>query len=149
MQSDSLEKIRNVWRQNAIPVVFRKGTGHPLLIRLPYSKGNRAWLKQSRRNEPNWIAEKKHWEVPKAWFNDIVKEALLKWGKLYIIQPYIEQEKCAPACWNALGHECQCSCMGANHGSQSGHGWFVVSDTFATRWNTRELACRLLTTKDD
>lgn len=146
MNSDSVERIRNIWRQTAIPVIYRKGRGHPLLVRIPYQEGNRAWLKHGKRHEPTWDSAKKHWEVPKAWFNDLVKASLEKWGKVYIIQPYREQEKCAPACWNALGHECQCSCMGANHGSQSaGSGWYIVSDTFATRWNASELACRLLT----
>jgi len=147
MTSSNLEKIKTIWRQELIPVIYRKGPGYPLMLRLPYREGNRAWLKQGKRNEPKWITDKKYWEVPKAWFNDLVSLSLERWGNLYIIQPYQAQEKCAPACWNALGHECQCSCMGANHGSESaGRGWFIVSDTFATRWNSSELACRLLST---
>ncbi|MDN3588459.1 hypothetical protein QWY86_17380 [Pedobacter aquatilis] len=129
-------------------MIYRRGIGHPLLMRLPYKEGNRSWLKHYGRINPQWIVTKKHWELPQAWFNDLVSRSLTRFGKLYIIQPYREQEKCAPACWNAQGHECQCSCMGANHGSQSeGNGWFVVSDTFATRWNSIELACRLLVKK--
>ncbi|MEP1497973.1 MAG: hypothetical protein ABJK50_20985, partial [Pseudophaeobacter sp.] len=64
-----------------------------------------------------------------------------------IIQPYREQEICARACQEALGHECQCSCMGANHGAGNDGSWFEVSDTFSTRWGDRELACRLLTAR--
>jgi len=117
-------------------------------MRLPYKEGNRAWLKHYGRINPQWIIPKKHWELPQAWFNDLVSRSLSRFGRLYIIQPYRAQEKCAPACWNAQGHECQCSCMGANHGSQrEGNGWYIVSDTFATRWNTVELACRLLIIK--
>ncbi|MGF1924720.1 MAG: hypothetical protein ACQUHE_11120 [Bacteroidia bacterium] len=148
MNQSGIERIRQVWSQNLIPVLYRRGTGYPLLMRLPYQEGNRAWLKGYGRNNPQWIKDKQHWELPQAWFNDLVSKTLSKWGKLYIIQPYREQETCAPACWNALGHECQCSCMGANHGSQShGGNWFIVSDTFATRWNAKELACRLLVKK--
>ena len=148
MNNSEKEKINSVWRQGSVPVIYRRGTGYPLLMRLPFSAGNRAWLKSYARTNPTWIAEKRHWELPQAWFNDLVTRALTKWGKLYIIQPYREQEKCAPACWNALGHECQCSCMGANHGSQSsGSGWYIVSETFATKWNTHQLACRLLVKK--
>jgi hypothetical protein len=144
MSLDNSLRIKQVWAQTKIPVIYRRGTGYPLLLRMPYKEGNRAWLKQGRRNEPKWIAEKKYWELPKAWFNELVSDSLNRWGKIYIIQPYREQDKCAPACWNALGHECQCSCMGANHGSQNSSGWYVISDTFATRWNSTELACRLL-----
>ena len=66
---------------------------------------------------------------------------------VYIIQPYREQEICARACQEAQGHECQCSCMGANHGIGNDGSWFEVSDKFSTRWGERELACRLLTAR--
>ncbi len=146
--SDNMARINAVWNQQQIPVIVRHGKGRPLFLRLPYRPENRAWIKGEKRNNPTWNSAKKHWECPQAWFNDLVDRSLAHWGKLYIIQPHREQEKCAPACWNAMGHECQCSCLGANHGSQSsGGGWFVVSDTFATRWDKSELACRLLETK--
>ncbi len=145
MDSGTEAKIKEVWRQNVIPVIYRQGKGMPLLIRLPYSEDNRQWVKNGHRNKPEWNPKYKCWETPKAWFNDLVKRSLERYNKLYIIQPYREQEKCAPACWNAVGHECQCSCMGANHGSHSSENdWFVVSDAFATRWGERELACRLM-----
>ena len=68
-----------------------------------------------------------YWELPKSWFNDFVDRALQRYGKVYIIQPYREQEICARACQEALGHECQCSCMGANHGVGNDGSWFEVS----------------------
>lgn len=139
------EKIKAIWRQNTIPVIFRKGKGHPLMLRLPYKEGNRAWLKNNRRNEPTWNKEKKCWDIPKSWFNDTVERCLRRFSKLYIIQPYREQEKCAPACWNAKGHECNCSCMGANHGAEAEGNFFVVNDTFAVKWGDSQLASRLLT----
>jgi hypothetical protein len=83
----------------------------------------------------------------KAWFNDFVERSLVQYGNVYIIQPYREQEKCSPACQNAVGHECQCSCMGLYHGAGNDGSWFEVSGTFATRWGSQELACRLMTAK--
>lgn len=147
--SHHIEKIIEVWQQNQIPVIYRRGKGFPLLLRLPYRDDNRFWLQNGRRNKPSWIKDKKHWEIPKAWFNDTINRGLLRWGKLYIIQPYCQQEKCAPACWNAVGHECECSCMGEHHGAGNPNGsWFVVSDAFATRWDASELACRFLQVKN-
>jgi hypothetical protein len=94
---------------------------------------------------PKWFSKYSGWEVPKAWFNDLVNAALRRYGQLYVIQPYKEQEVCAPACMNAEGHECECKCMGANHGAGGpGAGWFVVSEAFATRWTGGSLACRLM-----
>ena len=139
------EKLRIVWNQPRIPVVIRRGgKGQPPRVRLPFADNNRTWLRDGRRNSPTWIARDKYWEMPKSWFNDFVQRALKNYGKLYVIQPYREQEKCAPACMNATGHECQCSCMGANHGAGNDGSWFEVSETFATRGGEQQLACRLM-----
>lgn len=143
-QSESCQ-IDAVWRQKKIPVIYRAPGGDPLLVKLPYSDANYDWLRGDNHRKPKWIKQYTCWETPRAWFNDLVNRILRKYRKLYIIQPYRKQEVCAPSCMNAEGHECQCSCMGANHGSQSiNNSWFVVSETFATRWHEKELACRLL-----
>lgn len=139
------DDIAAIWRQDRIPVIYRRGSGNPLMLKLPYAVDNRSWTKTGHRNKPVWNGQYKCWETPKSWFDDLVSRALIRYGKIYVIQPYREQEKCAPACWNAKGHECQCSCMGKNHGVNGPNGRrFVVSDTFATQWHDRELACRLI-----
>jgi hypothetical protein len=140
--------LKDIWEQKKIPVVLRRtGKGQRLRVRLPYSAVNRQWLQNGRRTSVDWIDGKKYWELPKAWFNDFVDRALKKYGKVYIVQPYREQEKCAPACQNAIGHVCQCSCMGKYHGAGNDGSWFEVSDTFSTRWEEQDIACRLLTAK--
>jgi hypothetical protein len=141
-------RLQAALRQTAIPVIVRlTRRGVPLRVRLPYADGNRQWLQNGKRNSPTWLKDKKHWEAPKAWFNDLVERSLQKYGKLYIVQPFKEQEKCAPACMNAIGHECQCSCMGANHGAGNDGSWLEVSETFATRWGNEQIACRLMILK--
>lgn len=138
-------RLIQIWKQNQIPVVYRPERGKPLLVRLPYAPTNRQWLKGDHRNQPDWIAEQKYWQTPKAWFEDIVKRALCRYGQIYVIQPFNAQEKCAPACWNALGVECECSCMGANHGSGNPVGkWHIVSETLAVSWGEKQYSCRLL-----
>lgn len=139
------EKLRIIWNQPRIPVVIRRGgKGQSPRVRLPFADNNRAWLGDGRPRSPTWIVRDKYWEIPKSWFNDFVQRALKKYGKLYVIQPYREQEKCAAACMNAKGHDCNCSCMGANHGAGNDGSWFEVSETFATRWGEQQLACRLM-----
>lgn len=146
--NNSEENIRQVWNQKTIPIVLRRNRkGEKIRIRLPFDQSNREWLQNGRRVSPAWIHDGQYWETPKAWFNDFVNRALEKFGKLYVVQPYNEQEKCAPACMSATGHECECSCMGANHGAGNDGSWFEVSDVFATRWNGRRLACRLMIAK--
>lgn len=137
-----------VWNQKSIPVVLRRtGRGDRIRVRLPYSKDNREWLRNYRRTDPTWVDGYRYWEFPKSWFNDFVDRALLRFGAVYVVQPYREKEICAPACLEARGHECQCSCMGANHGAGNDGRWFEVSDAFAIRWGERKLACRLLTVR--
>ena len=137
--------IKRVWNQNEIPVIIRRAKpGQKHRLRLPYSDINRDWLRDERRDRPVWLADGKYWEIPKAWFNDFVERCLKRYGQVWIIQPFRESEKCAPACMKAKRHECQCSCMGANHGAGNDGSWFEVSEAFAVRWNREELAARLL-----
>jgi hypothetical protein len=138
-------QLTSIWNQHKIPVILRRtGKGQLLRVRLPYADTNRAWLQDGRRMSPAWISGKRYWEIPKAWFNDFVERALRTFGQVYVIQPYREQEKCSPACLNAVGHECQCSCMGRNHGAGNDGSWFEISETFATRWGDQMLASRLM-----
>jgi hypothetical protein len=134
MDAGTPERLRRIWNQQVIPVLLRRGRGHRLRLRLPYDSGNRAWIRRERRANPEWDEQRRF--------------CLEKFGKVYIIQPYREQERCAPACWNALGDECQCSCMGEYHGMHSPAGqWKTVSDTFAVSWGDQALACRLVERK--
>lgn len=138
-------------------MIVRKGEGFRLSLKIPgflpgleWQRSVRAWLQATRPRgrSPQWKGKFKCWELPKSWFDDLVGKLVRRYGKLYIIQPYRKQEKCASRCMNAEGHECQCSCMGANHGLGGPDGsWFEVSDTFATRWGDQELACRLMILK--
>lgn len=146
--AETTPDIRAIWNQKDIPVVYRPPQQGKILFRLPFASDNRSFLQQGRKNKPEWLTDKKCWQLPRSWFNGTVELVLRRHKKLYIIQPYREQEKCAPACWNAMGHECQCSCMGENHGQrQLGGSWFIVSETFATTWKAKQLACRLLEVK--
>ena len=142
-----------VWNKQAeTPVILRRvGRRELLRAKLPYAADNRYWLRNGRRIHPAWFDAAGdgpgYWELPKAWFNDFVDRALVRYGKVYIVQPFRAQEMCSSACQNAVGHECQCSCMGEHHGAGNDGSWFEVSETFSTRWGERELACRLLTAR--
>ena len=138
-------ELFKVWRQELVPVIYRGGKGFPLWVRLKDSHSNRQWLQESGRRDPEWDTDWFHWEVPKSWFNDLVERLLRRFGQLYIIQPYNEDEECCYACQNAIHHICECSCMGANHGSQNaGNKWFSVSEAFIASRKGRLLACRLM-----
>lgn len=138
-------RLKRAWKQDRIPVVLRRtGKGERLRVHLPFAPDNAIWLRNGKRMRPEWVHELKCWELPKAWFNEFVTRALRRFGRLYVIQPYREQEKCSPSCLNVTGHECECSCMGENHGAGNDGSLFEVTEAFASRWGERELACRLM-----
>lgn len=143
---DSMQRLKRIWGQTETPVLLRRGgVGEKLRLRFPESDGGIEWLFEGKQPWLYWwCSENECWEVPKAWLNHLVERLLTRFGRLYVVQPYREQEKCAPACQNAKGHECNCSCMGANHGAGNDGSWFEVSDAFSTRWKDRQLACRLM-----
>ena len=135
-----------IWRQTAIPVIYRPGKGHPLLVKFPWGEDNGVWLRGERQRRPQWNDQWRCWEVPLAWINDTVRRFIFRFGHTYLIQPYREKEICAPACWYAHGFECECSCMGKNHGDGRPDGkWYVKAETLAIRWKERKLSCQLIT----
>ena len=143
--AENLQEAKAIWNKGPIPVVLRRGGAQPIRVRLPFAQDNRQWLKKhARKKEPYWDKSGKYWELPASRFDEIVSMLLDRFGRAYIIQPYREKEVCAPACMNATGFECQCSCKGANHGTGVSQGWFEVSDAFAVRYGGTRLACRLL-----
>lgn len=144
------QRIKSIWNNDDTSIILRRGgKGEKLRIRVCGRKvrdyGDKEWLRNDRRIKPIWNHRLRCWETPKAWFDKLVRGFIETDGRVYVVQPYCEQEKCSPSCQKAKGHECQCSCMGEYHGvSNASAGWFVVSDTFATRWGQRTLACRLI-----
>lgn len=143
-------RLRAIWQRASPPVIFRRAGSNPLLVRLPYSATNFDWLRGDKRHKPKWNTRYKCWEAPVAWYDWLARRLLKRYSAVYLIQLYREQQKCAPACWNAEGLHCECSCMGANHGSgHPGEGWREVSDTFAFEWGPTKYACRLLVPATD
>lgn len=144
-QTEKDSRLRDIWRNGRIPVVFRRGKPNPLLVRLPYAVGNYEFLRGEKIRKPVWDAKNDRWEVPVAWFDDLIKRLVRKYGQVYVIQLFREQQKCARACWDAKGMHCECSCMGATHGTgHPGGKWYEVSETFACHWGPKKYSCRLI-----
>ncbi len=142
-----------IWKiQKEIPVALRRtGNRERVRVKLPYSDDNRHWLQNNRRfnpiRTPATEEQPAYWEIPKSWFNDFIDRSLMRYGRVYIVQPHCEQEICSPSCRNAKRHECECQCMGEHHGAGDDGSWFDISDAFSTRVRDRKVACRLLTSR--
>lgn len=125
--------LRRIWAQGKIPVLFRKGK--QLLLKIPYGKNNRAFVAEGRRKQPPYNPQFRCWVLPRSAVEDISRRLLSTFGQFYLVLPYRAQETCAPACWDAVGLDCTCSCLGANHGrGQPGGRWYVLSHTCAVQW---------------
>ncbi len=148
MTKKSVSKSANVWDQKSIPVLFRRERGNPLLVRLP--RLDRDWLRDGKRRIPHWNAELGYWEVPVAWFDALIRRLIEEFGEVYVVQVYREYQKCVPACWNAQGLICECSCGGVNHGTgHPGGRWYAISESLAVYWSGRQYACRLITKRPE
>ena len=140
--------LKAIWRQGQIPAIFKRAKPQPVLVRIPFAERNQEWLRNDRRSKPKWNGQYKAWEIPTVWFNSVIKLALRRYCEAYVIQLYRERQKCAPACWNAEGFHCECSCMGANHGGgHPGGNWYEVSETFAVSSGEVRYSCRHLRVK--
>ena len=141
-----MENFNRFWKQTRLPVIFQRKRPAPLLIRLPYAADNKTWLRNNEKNKPSWDKLNGAWEVPQAWLERAIRLSFSRYGACYVIQLYKEKEVCAPACWNALGADCEFSCMGANHSTGRPNGrWYEISDTFAVLWGVQRYSVRLLT----
>lgn len=139
------DTLKRIWRQGAIPVVFRRERPAPLLVKLPFAVGNHEWLRGDRHRKPEWNARYKAWEVPRAWFESVVRLCLDRHGESYVVQLHRKRQICAPACWNAGGIDCECSCMGDHHGAGHPCGrWYEIDETLAVSWGVQTYACRLI-----
>lgn len=141
--------LRDLWRQGKVPVVFRRERPAPLLVKIPFATNNKEWIRDDQTRKPVWDAEHKAWEVPRAWFERTVKLCLRRYRSCYVVQLHRERQVCAPACWDALGLDCECSCMGENHGGGKPAGrWYELDETFAVSWGVQRYAVRLLRSKE-
>lgn len=148
-----IDDMRALWREVPHPILFRVGKGASLKLRLskPTKKPQLRsveeyrFLQQPRKRLPQWDLEKRHWELLYAWLDALVKRIVEQFGYLYLVQPFRSQQVCARSCQEAVHFECECSCMGAYHGSNGiNSGWYEISDHFAVSWSEAELACRLM-----
>ena len=137
-----------IWRNGVIPVIYRPDRQSDLLVRLPGARNAGLWndesfLRGDFLRQLTCDPKTKAWAIPRSRLNYIAARCLCRYQSLWIIQTYRPLEKCAPACWNAQGYDCQCSCLGENHGSGRALE-HVVSETFAFERGGQKLAARFL-----
>ena len=145
MEQMSRPEAVAIWRNGRVPVIYKPEDRGRLIVRVPFADSPRKFEEAMSFSSARigWVEQFRAWTMPRGRFAEIVRYALARHGSVYLIQAFRRLQKCAPMCWRAKGPDCECSCMGANHGS--GHALeYEVSETFAFEWGERQLACRLL-----
>ncbi|HWU97994.1 MAG TPA: hypothetical protein VN114_05735, partial [Oxalicibacterium sp.] len=69
-------RLLKIWQQKGIPVIYRQSRPNPVLVRIPYSSNNFAWIRGEKRHKPEWNLNYKCWETPVAWFDDLIERTL-------------------------------------------------------------------------
>lgn len=143
------EELRQIWRQTNFPVISKRPRPSSLLVKLPKIRDAQTWLRNGQRSIPDWDIKYSAWQIPQSWFESTIKRCLLQFERCYVIQIHREKQICAPACWNAVGINCECSCMGEHHGEGHPSGrWYEIDETLAVSWDAQKYACRLLRKKE-
>jgi hypothetical protein len=101
-----------------------------LVIKMPYAKTNREWLKSvlGSRIRPDWNKEEKRWEIARNHFGPVVEALANRLGRIDVWMDFRTVERCDTRCKRARSRECTCSCLGRHHGRGVTFGWKIASD---------------------
>lgn len=125
--------LNPAWRFAREAIIFKR-RGSPLMVRMPYAPDNRAWLGSIRTRVRGlvWNRAEGHWECPSAWLSALAEVVVARCGRVWLVQEIDGDAGCNESCMNARGLDCECGCLGRNHGAGAGDGWarrVEVSDT--------------------
>jgi len=93
-----------------------------VIAKIPARKGNRRWLHETVRiRSPKFNGDR--WNLPRSCLVRLVTAAVDRYGFVVLWRDMSKLARCTRACLEATGAECDCSCLGAHHGQDSG-SWF-------------------------
>lgn len=141
---ESLPELKAFLEASKLPVLLNTKTKGKIMLRFPNEEKHEDFVAGGQRSEPEWKPYGA-WFVARSALRSHAQRCIAKWGGCWIVQSYREKEVCAPACQNAIGLECHCSCMGLYHGHEAeatSGKWHVVNEAFCVRWGDVVYAVR-------
>jgi hypothetical protein len=122
-----------------------------LVIKMPYSKTNRTWLKEvlGKRIRPDWNGEEKRWEIARNHFGPVVEALANRLGRIDVYMDFRHVERCDTRCQRARGRECTCSCLGKQHGHGVTHDWKIVDDNHTMVRSSGTLRRHIIVERDE
>ncbi|KAB8186986.1 hypothetical protein FH608_046390 [Nonomuraea phyllanthi] len=93
-----------------------------VIAKVPPRKGNFRWLHHTLEiRSPSLEGDR--WSLPRNCLMKFVMAAIDRFGYVAVYRDMSKLSRCTKSCLDAMGMECDCSCLGAHHGESSG-GWF-------------------------
>jgi len=89
-----------------------------VIAKIPPMKVNKRWLRQAVR-----IRSRTSTATGGICLVRLVTAAVDRYGYIVVCRDMSKLSRCTRACLEATGIDCNCSCLGARHGQDSG-GWF-------------------------
>jgi hypothetical protein len=96
-----------------------------VVAKIPPQKGNRRWLHESVCIRSP-LLEDKRWYLPRSCLSRLVTAAVDRYGHVVVVRDMKRLSRCAQACLDATGLDCDCSCMGLSHGSSNVGNWVAT-----------------------
>jgi hypothetical protein len=126
------------------PRVHRKVGETRLWVWMPYSTTNRQWLKDTlgARIKLEWVKRpgESHWEIARNHLRAVVEALADRFGSVDVYLEYKLTERCDTRCRDARSDDCECSCLGANHGGAAYmREWRRVGETTLVASGDRKL----------
>lgn len=104
-----------------VPLVWLPRNGQ-VVAKISARRGNRRWLHETVRIRSPRLAGDR-WMLPRNCLVKLVIAAIDRYGYVVVIRDMSTLSRCTRACLQAVGVDCDCSCMGAHHGADS-DSWF-------------------------
>lgn len=117
--------------QPILPCIYRPTGTERLRVSLPFDLRNRSWIHSviGDRARPTYSKQNRYWLIARDHFSKLVEALLDRYGRVDVLAEFTTTEVCDTRCQNARGTDCQCTCLGNNHGGGQWGGWFQIGDT--------------------
>lgn len=110
--------------------------GGRVVIWMPYARGTRGWLRSvcGAGTRPEFDRARKAWTVARPHFRRVVDALADRYGSVDVYMDHTARTVCGKLCWEAKGDDCDCACLGDNHGQGRWRkDWRLVDDYWMVR----------------
>lgn len=94
-----------------------------VIAKIPPRKGNRRWLHHTLGIRSPRLDDDR-WHLPRSCLIKLVTAAIDRFGYVAVFRDMSKLSRCTKTCLEAMGMECDCSCLGTHHGEANSENWF-------------------------